>query len=425
MRRFFRRFNLVVLPRLKPKPYTQEYIKKATPAERSKTPKARTTSKKKKDWSADKSKWVEPWSKESLKGFYSRKRAEVSARHLQEWKRNKLRGNFSEFLKEIRREKFGLGPKREFRGGNRASFRQYKNYGPMKPLGPKLIFELVPTGIYTQQFMRLQRGKKADIVRIKRQTKEAMEKLLKGLIDYGETVIGKYVPKDTGYLRDEMIRSLKRSKVRGMSLKVSLDTGLVPYANVVNNMPTRMLAHPHPGGRPDLFDPKAVKGWWQFIDMQLNTYGRKLFKVFVQDLESIWTYEIMGKNAPSPWKGMSRGQAMSARERVQIPPHRKYHEVGRQWVPYQTPEQIRKGKPISEARQVQRPYFKKEKYPAYQTAERRPKTIEDPWEEDRQRYKRAMDFRHNIETRKRHASVVYLEKNVLGGMFKLKGINRR
>jgi len=414
MRRFFRRFNLVVLPRLKPKPYAQEYIRKPTPAERSKTPKARTTSKKKRDWSADKSKWVEPWSKESLKGFYSRKRAEVSARHLQEWKRNKLRGNFSEFLKEIRREKFGLGPKREFRGGDRSAFRQYKNYGPMKPLGPKLIFELVPTGIYTQQFMRIQRGNKADIVRIKRQTKEAMEKLRKGLIDYGEKVIGKYVPKDTGYLRDEMIRSLKRSKVRGMSLKVSLDTGLVPYANVVNNMPTRMLAHPHPGGRPDLYDPKAVKGWWQFIDMQLNSYGRKLFKVFVQDLESIWTYQIMGKNAPSPWKGMSRGQQKTSRERIEIPGRTTKHYTRFQH------EHEKRGDPHSiyadgpTGTQV---------HPSRSVWER--VRTEDPWEEDRQRYKRAMDFRQNIETRKQHASVVYLKKDVLRGMFKLKGVNRR
>ena len=48
-----------------------------------------------------------------------------------------------------------------------------------------------------------------------------------------------------------------------------------------------------------LYDPHAVKGWWQFIDMQLNTKAKQLLGIMFDELETIWRFSMVGGDAPS------------------------------------------------------------------------------------------------------------------------------
>ncbi len=415
MRRFFKRFNLYVTPtapaKTKLKSFSQTYVVK----KKAQAPKKRTTAKKKKDWSVARSNWNKLWESGGYKGFWESKQKEIDNHNFNIWKKNKLRQNFNNFRKDIARQKFGMGPKKNFAGGNTASFRTYKNYGPMKSLGPKLLFELIPTPTFMGMWVKMAKEDKTQLERIRRETENAIKRVRKGIIIYGMEIIGKYVPKDTGDLRKSLIDSLRKSNTHGLQLKMSLDTGNIQYANVVNNMPDRMLRHPHPGGRLGLNDPKAQKGWFQFIDMLLNTRARKLFKVFIEELYIIWARKVVDPNAPAVMRGVRRPQSGVMRQKVETPTIVSTPMVD---------VLIRDGTMTTYP--SDNPDIDKERTAA--TGQRfiyRHGPTQDPTEEDRQKHIRYGHLRENRATREKMSHVVYQPKTLIRKMFKLKGVNKR
>ena len=262
MPRFFRRFNTFVLQTGSTRSHSQSYTPKKKPTQKSWKP-SKSVKVIKKDWSTPTT---------TARKFKRPEPQEIT------WL-----------------PKFGTkGFVYDRRGGDRSEFRKYKWYGEMKSLGPVLIFEVIPTRIFAQYYKA--RKKIEDYPTVMANTKASMQKVLDGLKIYAKFIINKYVPKETGDLRKAMMESINKSKLHGLSMKVVLDTGDIEYANPVNNMPQKKIRHTMGMGkigrrsRVSLNDPKAVKGWFNFIDMLLNTKAKELLHNMIDDLVLAWVY---------------------------------------------------------------------------------------------------------------------------------------
>ena len=272
--RLFRRFNMYALPSA---PKRKSYVRKYTPKPKPK---------------------VESFKQPSTIPRKPRKPRQPTIASL----RKKKDADFFRQVKKIKKEFY---KPRERRGGDTSKWRTYKNFGDMKPLGPTLIFELIPTKDFFFHYGVWSRKDMGRTQRVMRQTREAMEDMLKGLVKYAKFVIGKYVPEETGDLRNAMVQSIEKTKIHRYSMKVELDTGDVDYANVVNHMPQSMIRHNMGMGRIGprshqlLHDPKAVKGWYQFIEMQLNTEAKILIKQMITRIQEIWVTTVTTRNGPS------------------------------------------------------------------------------------------------------------------------------
>jgi len=403
--RFFRRFNLYVIPTGKKRAFSQSYAEIKSKSIKAKEPKKRNIYKKKSDWKAKRK--PDAWRGQ---GFAGKKKKEF--RRFED-------KNFDIFVNKFVDSNYGR--KGFKRGGDTSWARSYKSYGPMKPLGPKLIFEIIPTGIY-KAFV-LARVKAGTHQKVLKETREAMEKVLSELISYATDIIGTYVPKDTGTLQASMIRSIKRSKVKGTSLKVSLDTGLVAHANVVNNMPQSMVRHPHVGGRPHLHDPEAVNDWFQYIDKLLIKKSVTLIKDFLNSVQTIWRETYYNKNIPSPMSGVRAMKRSVTRTRTTtIPETVQLYGKGRlEWQKTHDPYQQEYQQPLGSGQQLVK-VFDKQNYPK-RTVKRivgKGTSIEDL---ELEKHLKMNKIRQNVETRRRHANVVYYPIEVIKDMFKIKGLS--
>jgi len=99
------------------------------------------------------------------------------------------------------------------------------------------------------------------------------------------------VPMDTEDLRNSMRNAMTPS---GGSLtnkypfEILMNTKGIPYASVMNEAPEAWLRHPASYHRnigrfgAPLNDPRAVKGWYNWIVLMGRQYAEKLFKAFVK-----------------------------------------------------------------------------------------------------------------------------------------------
>lgn len=183
-------------------------------------------------------------------------------------------------------------------GINIASGRKWR--GPPGALGDDVIVEILPT-----VEMAIEAGRPGTLQKMNVKvdwavTWNAINDFYTAIVKVMKETIGRpyprmagMVPTDTGTLRRKMWQSIERqwySKTKmpmtpGQMKKAAeagdplliivLNTGNLMYAKPVNQMPTRMLAHPHAGSRNigrggPLSDPNAVSDWWTTI----KTMGR-------------------------------------------------------------------------------------------------------------------------------------------------------
>lgn len=218
------------------------------------------------------------------------------------WRKNKYLTNLSEY---VGKPKWG-GP-RDMSG------RKYTNYGPYpKPLGPKLVFDIVPTRELLTAFKLISIYGTAMTKRIKKRTKDVIKDVRSKLLKYAKVVIDRYVPKETGELQDSMTDSLLKSKVMGWRLKIEMEAD-VPWAGVANRMPEKKIRHPKKDARGRsiiqigrrsrkiLYDPYAQKGSYNLILMLLKKKAKKLIYDMITKLIQIWTISKMtGIYKPPP-----------------------------------------------------------------------------------------------------------------------------
>lgn len=233
-------------------------------------------------------------------------------------------------------------------GGDRAKWRAYKRtYGPAGAFGPSLVIDIRPRRKALSEFIkRFAKSGKTKIghTMIINDIQKMLEKLKLEIMTNARKYIGQYVPKDTGALRNTMLSSLGNAQVRGLILRMLLDTGKLEYAKPVNNMPSSMLRHSafdvkirkmsrgwydskgiftrntekHPKfnllgyknrppehiTKPSLtniykHDPKAVKGWWGFSLMSARKYARDAYNEFITNMATYFSVRVW-KNSGIP-----------------------------------------------------------------------------------------------------------------------------
>jgi len=244
-RRFFRRFNMYVIPSTPSnKPFSLRFNKKTQTRSKSKdwSPKKSAGKKQKIDWDVEKYKWKNVWTGGGWRNIYKPNLHQAAV--------NRLKENFGKYLEGDFKKIADKFVHKDWRGGDFSRYRKkpYINYGPMKALGPKLIFRIDPTMEFAKYYAH-RKTKMGDEDTVVALIRMAMNKMLDGLKIYADFVINKYVPKDTGALREAMISSINNAHVNNLSVAVYLDTGGIEYANPVNNMPTNNLRHNRSSGR--------------------------------------------------------------------------------------------------------------------------------------------------------------------------------
>ncbi len=195
-------------------------------------------------------------------------------------------------------------------GTNIMSGRKWR--GPPGSLGDDVIVEILPTIDMAIEAGRPGTMKKMNISVDWNVTWNAINDFYTAIVMSLKNMIGKpyprmagIVPTDTGTLRRKMWQSIERQwysktkmpmtpgKMKQAAergdplLLLVLNTGNLMYAKPVNQMPTRMLAHPHKGSRNigrggPLFDPQAVSDWWTAI----KTHGRNLAHMHTPNLRA-------------------------------------------------------------------------------------------------------------------------------------------
>lgn len=187
-----------------------------------------------------------------------------------------------------------------FKRGEKPPARAYKNYGPMRRLGPDQVIMITPTVELMKVAKRLQgrykQGWLTDNI------KTTIDNLRKKLLEHAEMIINIYVPKDSGDLRASMLKELNRRHRMGYRLEMRIGTPMMgrnnmTYAGPVQNMPERMLRHPHKTrlrgravlrmGKDGTYlnDPKAQHDSYKHIRMKLNNHlVRVLLPAFYEKL---------------------------------------------------------------------------------------------------------------------------------------------
>ena len=316
------------------KSYSQSYIPKKTKQKQS-FDTTKITDKWAKQWNAKKRSLAKGWVKypgEYGPGYAPATDPKFDAGFKREEKKSFGKKGFGE--KE---------PEKEFKkiinrkNWDTSKYRVYKWYGVAKELGPKLIFELSPTSEFSKYYKLRRDSSAEDVKRVLKHTKEAIEKMLAGLLIYADYIINKYVPKDSGDLRKALLKSIKKSKVSNFRTRVVIETKGIEYANPVNNMPEKMIRHDKSGkkGRRGisrktgkrLHDPKAVFNWWQMIDMQLNTKAKELLKIMIDDIVNAWIYRLPPSGFVHPKVGTEEIMIESAKARHnRLKAYESYHK---------------------------------------------------------------------------------------------------
>lgn len=171
-------------------------------------------------------------------------------------------------------------------------------FGPYpNPLGIKMIMEISPSPQLKKHFSH-PRFTEGAIMTYYTHLKEAMLELHEKVIGYAWELIEKYVPRDTGALRDSLLSSLTEvssivpSDVQNLELKLRFFSEL-GYAGIVNRMPNKMIQHDQSEGirgRTGLVkhDPDAVKGFFSVVILNLQNAIKNVFiKEFIQDVRKI------------------------------------------------------------------------------------------------------------------------------------------
>jgi len=171
-------------------------------------------------------------------------------------------------------------------------FRQYENYGPhgrgKGEIKPVLILELKPTGDMWKSFGEFSNPQYIGSLIDKKlkQIRDRIEEKVRGLTF-------DIVPKDTGQLRATICDSIAQSEPSWHGIKIEISADM-EYAQVANNMPTRMLAHPHEGGKKKgrtgnlLWDPKARTSWFR----ELVDIAKREAHIAVYDMIESLTYDL-------------------------------------------------------------------------------------------------------------------------------------
>jgi len=193
--------------------------------------------------------------------------------------------------------------KKDNRGGDTSQFRDYEWYGAYKEMKPKLIIKIKPTAKMAEAFMERKKSGRTALY-IFASIQMEMEKMLDQLILYGDFIINKYVPKDTGALREAMVKSIRDTTLKGFRLKMVLDTKGIKYANPVDKMPEEKVRHNYKWRRAGagkykvLHDPQAQGGYWDYIWMALKTRAQLLIMEMYKEIIRILNY----KQPESGWK---------------------------------------------------------------------------------------------------------------------------
>jgi hypothetical protein len=175
------------------------------------------------------------------------------------------------------------------KGRNAASGRPWR--GPPGALGDDVIVEILPTVDLAMDAAGIHTGTNIDW----KVLWNSINQFYLDIAAYMKDYIGRpfprqegVVPTDTGQLRRKMWQSIERqwySKTKmpmtpgqlkkaaengDPLLMVVLNTGNLMYAKPVNQMPTKMVAHPHKGSRNygrggPLWDPSAKEGWYEKV----------------------------------------------------------------------------------------------------------------------------------------------------------------
>ena len=283
MPRFFeKRFNIWTGPKGATKPYTQKFL-----------PKGR-----KERFKSYKSDWLgKAWSPKNKWGAYKAPKKQFGYKEAFELEKKKsFKRPYTIMLKDWDIQKPG------FKKGH-ADFsksRVYTNYGRMKRLGPHDVITISPT-IELMKVMKKEQGlyRKGWLAE---SVKGTIDSLRAALLKHAEMIIAEYVPIETGDLQESLLKELHGRRREGFRLQLKIGTPKVrdnsmTYANPVNNMPERMLQHPHKNkkgkevwrkgrkSRRYLYDPKAQHNWYGHVRMILNTYLHdKLIPAFYQNL---------------------------------------------------------------------------------------------------------------------------------------------
>lgn len=280
--RVLKRFNLYWAPS-KPSKASKPY----KPKPRAKKPfKAKPTPKKR----GRKKKYVSAWDKTQL-----------TREQGLDWKRK-----HPTFNKKHPATSIPKGPRVNRAIKDTSKWRSYNTntVAVMKALGPKLIFELTPTKQFFFHYGVWSKKSGINAQNIMRLTRESMEDMLAVLLKYAKEVIGKYVPCETGDLREAMVNSIARAKIRRYGVKVELDTGSINYANVVDKMIQKRVRHHTNMGKRGrrshslLDDPLANSGYFSKIQMILNAKAKELIAKMMIDIQNIWIMKVVHPDAP-------------------------------------------------------------------------------------------------------------------------------
>lgn len=186
---------------------------------------------------------------------------------------------------------------------------QYRNYnapgqralkgpgallGPMGELGDDVILEVKTNATFDLALRQRIYGREFNISNLKR---EFWEKVLTPLRDQTEKKIAIWTPDDSGDLINALRNSLYPSggsSDRDFPFRIILNTAGIPYAKVVNNMPTRWLRHPGAYHRNisartgrSLNDSTAVKGFYNITLLFARNLAKKLMKDFIATVKDI------------------------------------------------------------------------------------------------------------------------------------------
>jgi hypothetical protein len=170
---------------------------------------------------------------------------------------------------------------------------KYSKLGPMGELGDDVICEIGISRIGAQMLNGkiIKELNYTNLFRILRNSVyEPLKQAINAWIDIK-------VPADTEELRQSMKNALTPSggsQTNSMPLLIILNTRGIPYASVVNKMPSEAVKHPgnHASsiGRygATLDDPGAISGWYNWVLLQGRTKARALFNQFIKsDVQNI------------------------------------------------------------------------------------------------------------------------------------------
>ena len=381
-RLFPKRFNTYVMPNI---PKTKRDWSPKKSAGKTKT-----------DWGAQKKDWGKVWKTSAYKKIYKPKDTGEFPTELADWMKEQYK---REILKAHKPEPKSTFKKVERRGGKRKYVWKGKWYGKMKPLGPKLIFEVFPTHKY-YMYIRARKSY-GDHMAVIKAIRKAMQKVLDDLVKYGKIIINKYVPEETGDLRKSMIDSLEKSKVRGMTIKVELDTGNIQYANPVNNMPESKIRHDmgknkQIGRRSGkyLHDPKAIENWFQHITMNLNAEAGKLLRVMIIDIMDAFGFRYYKKKPTLKSKLHTK-------------------------LPLRTV--IQSDQPLRKSARVAGP-MRTQKYERPTALYEETGSVMEQDKHEMSKHVRMMGWRQQLEKATKESVVVHYPRNLIMKMFKIRGL---